>query len=213
MNLTVSETFFSIQGESSHAGRPCTFVRLAGCNLDCSYCDTRYARSGGRQQDIDDIAAWVLDQPTDLVTITGGEPLLQTHTNHLVRLLLDQGKTVLVETNGSIDIRAVDARAHCIMDLKCPDSDMADHNDMANIDRLRPHDEVKFVIASRQDFDWAVDVIRSHRLNERVEVLMSAATPRLTPTALADWILQSGLAVRLQLQIHKILWPENERGR
>jgi len=213
MNLTVSETFYSIQGESSHAGRPCAFVRLAGCNLDCSYCDTRYARSGGRQQDIDAIISWVLDQPTDLVTITGGEPLLQEHTNDLVRLLLDHGKTVLVETNGSIDIRAVDARAICIMDLKCPDSDMADHNDMANIDRLRPHDEVKFVIASRQDFDWAVDVIRSHRLDERVEVLMSAAAPRLKPASLANWILLSGLAVRLQLQIHKILWPENERGR
>lgn len=212
MSLLVSEIFHSIQGESSWAGLPCTFVRLAGCNLDCTYCDTRYARSGEPMtlhQILDRVNEW----PGDLAEITGGEPLLQQKCHDLCTALADQGKTVLLETNGSKDISGVDERVIRIMDIKTPGSGMADANRWENLDFLRPKDEIKFVLTSRNDFEWACDLVQGRSLTDRVQILFSAAQPQLSPSVLATWILESGLRVRLQLQLHKILWPGQDRGR
>ena len=212
MTLLVSEIFHSIQGESTWAGLPCTFVRLAGCNVDCTYCDTRYARSGGRPMTVTDILEEVDRWPGSLVEVTGGEPLLQAACHDLCRALADQGKTVLLETNGSMDISAVDERVIRILDIKCPGSGMVEHNKWENLSYLRPTDEVKFVISHKQDFDWACKVLRNRNLTKRAVVLFSAAQPQISPTVLAQWILESGLDVRLQVQLHKILWPNRDRG-
>ena len=212
MTLLVSEIFHSIQGESTWAGLPCTFVRLAGCNLDCTYCDTRYARSGGEPMSLHQILERVNEWPGDLVEITGGEPLLQKECHDLCKALADQGKTVLLETNGSRDISVVDARVIRIMDIKTPGSGMADATRWENLDFLRPKDEIKFVLTSRDDFEWACDLVQSRSLTDKGQVLFSAAQPHISPSVLAAWILESGLQVRLQLQLHKVLWPNRDRG-
>ena len=210
--LNVNEIFFSIQGESSRAGRPCVFVRLTACNLRCSYCDTEYAFYEGKERTIDEIVAEVVAFPSELVEITGGEPLLQTPVHDLIRELLELGKTVLIETGGSLDVSAVDPRAILIYDIKCPGSGMAGKNRWENIALLKPVDEVKFVIASDSDYQWSKGKIAEYRLTERHQVLFSPVWGDLEPRQLAEWILADGLNVRVQIQLHKLLWGAKTRG-
>ncbi|HEX9933722.1 MAG TPA: radical SAM protein [bacterium] len=210
--LKVSEIFYSIQGESTFAGRPCAFVRLAGCNLRCSYCDTAYAYGEGTPLDIDAILERVLAFSCGLVEITGGEPLLQSETPKLAQRLLDNGLTVLVETNGSVDIDRLPGGVIRIMDVKCPGSGCVGANDWKNLERLRSTDQVKWIITDRRDFDWAMELVRRHDLCRKVAVLFSPATGGLPQDLLAKWILEEKLPIRLQLQLHKILWPGKDRG-
>ncbi len=210
--LDVNEIFFSIQGESTHAGRPCAFVRLTACNLRCSYCDTEYAFFEGTERTIDEIVAEVVAFPCDLVEITGGEPLLQRQVHDLIRELLELRKTVLIETGGSMDVSAVDPRAILIYDIKCPDSGMAGKNRWENIALLKPVDEVKFVIASEGDYQWSKGKIAKYRLAERHHVLLAPVWGDLEPRQLAEWVLADGLNVRVQIQLHKLLWGPETRG-
>jgi 7-carboxy-7-deazaguanine synthase len=225
--LRINEVFHSIQGESSRAGMPCVFVRLAGCHLRCAYCDTEYAFHEGEWRSISELLEQVMDYNCGLVEITGGEPLLQPRVHLLMKRLCDRGKTVLVETSGACDIDsggACDARVIRIMDLKTPGSGESARNDWSNIARLRRTDEVKFVVCDRADYEWSRDVIVKHGLREKVdEVLMSAVfeqakgleilgKPSLSMRELAEWILEDGLAVRMQTQLHKFIWEPSTRG-
>ncbi|MBS3762335.1 MAG: radical SAM protein [Planctomycetes bacterium] len=211
--LRVSEIFRSIQGESTLAGTPCTFVRLAGCNLNCSYCDTRYAaESEGIAKSGDQICREVLALGTDLICITGGEPLLQKNTLVLVQRFLDEGKWVQVETNGSQNITPLPNDCSCILDVKCPGSGEAGTGYEKNFAMLKPNDEVKFVISDRKDFDWAIDFVIAQGLMEKCPVLFSPVYGILSAQNLAHWILESGYDVRLQLQLHKIIWPGQKKG-
>ncbi len=221
--LRVNEVFFSIQGESSWAGRPCVFIRLSGCHLRCAYCDTEYAFHEGESEAIDALIERVTSFPCDLVQITGGEPLLQKRVHDLMRRLCDLGKSVLIETSGACDISACDPRVIRIMDIKTPGSRESERMDWANLDRLTTQDEVKFVICDRRDYEWARDVIRRERLDERVgEILLSAAWAQrgeeiagvegLSMRALAEWMLADGLPARLQTQLHKLIWDPQTRG-
>jgi len=216
--LLVNEIFFSIQGESSWAGCPCVFVRLRGCHLRCRYCDTEYAFREGTGRPIDDVVEAVLAHPCRLVEVTGGEPLLQPSVHPLMTRLADHGMTVLLETSGACDIAPCDERVIRILDLKTPGSGEHERNHWPNLDRLRPHDEVKFVITDRADYVWAREVIERYRLPRRCRaVLMSpvfeqapgreiAGCRGLEPRVLAEWILADGLPVRLQTQLHKTIW-------
>jgi 7-carboxy-7-deazaguanine synthase len=206
--LLVCELFKSIQGESTHAGRLCTFVRLSGCNLFCSWCDTSYARYGGKLMHFDDLLDRIAGFACNLVEITGGEPLLQQGTAEFARRLLERGVTVLVETNGSLDIGRLPAGCIRIVDVKCPSSGESHSFLERNISLLRPADEVKFVLATREDFDWALAFVKKHSLNGLVTVLFSPVTGRVAPRELAQWIIDADAPVRLQLQLHKILWGE-----
>ncbi|MCZ6767618.1 MAG: radical SAM protein [Acidobacteria bacterium] len=210
--LVVNEIFFSIQGESSYAGRPCAFVRLAYCNLRCTYCDTEYAFSEGQKLSLDEIVSRIEGYPTDLVEITGGEPLLQSSVFPLIKRFLDDGKTVLIETGGSIDVRPVDSRAVLIYDIKCPDSGMEEKNSWENLPHLKAQDEIKFVLGSRRDYDWARTKIREWGLLGKHTVLFSPVWDQLDLRELAEWVLEDGLLVRLQVQLHKILWGAETRG-
>jgi 7-carboxy-7-deazaguanine synthase len=211
--LRINEIFFSIQGESTWAGRPCAFVRLTGCDLRCSWCDTEYAFHEGRTMAVDDVAAQLLGYGCDLVEVTGGEPLLQAAVHPLIARLLAAGMTVLVETSGASDVSRLDPRAIKVMDLKCPGSGESARNLWTNLEHLTPRDEVKFVIADRADYQWASDVTRRHNLAARVNaVLMSCAFGRLEPALLAGWILADRLPVRMQLQMHKHIWAPDARG-
>jgi 7-carboxy-7-deazaguanine synthase len=212
MIMKISELFTSIQGETSFAGLPFTFVRLTGCNLRCSYCDTRYAYEEGSDYSLDEIVTEVTKRAVPRVVITGGEPLLQDETYTLCSRLLDQGFTVLLETNGSILIKDVDPRVHRILDLKCPGSGMDNRMDFKNIRHLTERDEVKFVISNRKDFEWALAAIKQHALQGRAHLLFSPVYGRLDPGELAEWILRERLNVRLQLQLHKHIWPDKTRG-
>ena len=211
-SLTVNEIFFSIQGESTRAGHPCAFVRLAQCNLRCTYCDTEYAFYEGKEMSLENIIRQVDDYPTDLVEITGGEPLLQSAVFPLIKRFLDDGKIVLIETGGSIDVRPVDSRAILIYDIKCPDSGMMDKNLWENLPQLKPNDEVKFVLGSRRDYEWAKEQLDRWDLVSRHTVLFSSVWGQLDSRELAEWVLQDGLQVRLQVQLHKILWGNEVRG-
>jgi 7-carboxy-7-deazaguanine synthase len=213
MKLNVNEIFYSIQGESVHAGLPCIFVRLTGCNLRCSYCDTRYAFDEGEALTIDQMIGRVKTFGCSLVEITGGEPLLQDGTPVLVAELLEAGYTVLLETNGSLDIDRVDRRCSRIMDIKCPSSQAASSIDENNFQKLTANDQVKFVIGDREDFRFA------RRMLERLpdclptdRVLFSAVDGQLSPDRLARWMLEESIRARLQLQLHKVIWPDMERG-
>lgn len=210
--LPVTEIFFSIQGESSYTGQPCAFIRLTGCNLRCSYCDTEYAFEGGVQLSLSEITAQLDQYPTDLVEITGGEPLLHAPAHTLIGRLLDAGKRVLIETGGSLDIRPVDPRAVLIYDIKCPDSLMEGRNRWENLDHLRPHDEIKFVISSRRDYRWAKQKTLELELARRHLVLFSPEWNRMEAARLAGWILEDGLPVRIQVQLHKIFWGAEAKG-
>lgn len=212
--LVLSEIFYSIQGESSRAGYPCVFVRLAGCNLRCRWCDASYTyEEPGTPWGIGTIMEEIARYPAAaLVEITGGEPLLQEHVYLLMSRLLEQGRTVLLETNGSLPVDRVPPEAVIIMDIKCPGSGMADRFDQANLERLRPHDEIKLVISSRADYDWAAALVRRHKLAARCIVHFSPIMAELPPAELAGWLLDDGLPARLQLQLHAILWPGQKRG-
>lgn len=214
MTLKVNEIFYSIQGESSHAGRPCVFIRLAGCNLRCSYCDTVYAYEQGTGRTIADILESVQKYGCPLVEVTGGEPLLQEETPSLVQALLDAGYQVLLETNGSLDITRVSQGCIRIVDVKCPSSGMAETANLTNLEVLTDQDELKFVIGDREDFTFACTVVS--RINRcgltHGPLLFAPVSGVLAASDLAAWILESGLPVRLQLQLHKILWPRKKRG-
>jgi 7-carboxy-7-deazaguanine synthase len=210
--LVIHEIYRSLQGESTFAGLPCVFVRLTACHLRCVYCDTPHAFNQGETMSLDDVVARALALGDDLVEITGGEPLLQLEVYPLMSRLADAGKTVLLETSGALETSAVDPRVRVILDLKTPGSGEVEANDWSNIERLKPTDELKFVLCDRADFDWAVNVVGEHRLTERCPVLFSAAFGQVNPTDLAAWILESRLPVRLQLQQHKILWDPKARG-
>ncbi len=207
MKLKVNEIFKSIQGESTYAGLPCSFIRLTGCNLRCSYCDTTYAFEKGIDMTLEEILTDMELLGCNLVEVTGGEPLLQEGTGGLIKELLGQGYKVLVETNGSLNIDTISEEAIRIVDIKCPGSGMSERMDWKNIERLKPADEVKFVLSSREDYDWAKAVIDKYDLLEKSKVLMSVAFGRLDPRPLAEWILNDGLEVRLQLQLHRYIWP------
>ncbi len=215
MSLNVSEIFFSIQGESSHAGRPCVFVRLAGCNLRCTWCDTSYAWEAGNAMEVSEIVERVLDFGCTLVEVTGGEPLIQEQTPVMVTALLERDLTVLMETNGSIDIARVDPACHRIVDIKCPSSGMVRHNNLLNLQRLTERDELKFVIGCREDYEFAGIILaaaRPARAARPFGVNFSPVSGALFPRTLAEWILEDRLPVRLNLQLHKILWDPDSRG-
>ncbi len=211
--MKVNEIFYSIQGECSYAGRPCAFIRLAGCNLRCTYCDTEYAFSESYSMSIPEILAAIAAFPTQLAMVTGGEPVLQEQLPELLRALLDRGYTVCLETGGHVLLRDVDPRVRKIMDLKCPSSGMQHHNNYENFRYLTGSDEVKFVVGDRTDFDWACGIITAHELPDRVGVvLFSPVYKKLPYSDLARWVLHCGLPVRMQLQLHKIIWPGTLRG-
>lgn len=206
--LRITEIFFSIQGESTHAGLPCAMVRLTGCNLRCVWCDTEYSFHGGQTVTVEEILARLAQYPTKRVELTGGEPLLQKGLPVLAQRLLDLGYTVLCETSGERDLDLLPAGVKRIMDLKAPGSGELEQNRWDNLDKLRPGDEVKFVLADRIDFDWMVQVVRTHHLTDKVVVLAAPVQGQLPPRTLAEWILESGLDLRLNLQLHKLLWGE-----
>ncbi len=210
--LQVCETFYSILGESTAAGLPAFFIRLAGCNLRCRYCDTVYAYEGGEEMAAGELVKTAVSYPARRVLVTGGEPLLQAETIPLLSALADAGLTVLLETNGSRPIKAVDARVRRILDLKCPGSGMAYHNLWDNLEQLRDGDEVKFVITDQGDFSWAKEVIERHHLAGRVTLLISPVFGAVPPQEVAAWILESGLPLRLNLQLHKYIWGPEVRG-
>ncbi|MDG3005103.1 radical SAM protein [Paludisphaera mucosa] len=210
--LLVHEIYRSIQGESTFAGLPCVFVRLTACHLRCVYCDTAHAFRHGAAMGLDAVVEAVEKLGGGLVELTGGEPLLQVEAYPLMERLADKGWTVLLETSGGVATDRVDPRVRIILDVKTPASGEADANVWANLDRLRPTDEVKFVLGDREDFDWSVEVVRRHDLARRCPVLMSAVFGRVEPTELAAWILDAGLPIRLQVQLHKILWDPGARG-
>jgi 7-carboxy-7-deazaguanine synthase len=211
--LTVNEIFHSIQGESTHAGRPCVFVRLTACDLRCSWCDTPYAFHEGRKMTVDEVLSQVGAFGCEVVEITGGEPLLQPDVYPLMRRLLDEGRTVMLETGGHRSVDQVPAGVIRIIDVKCPGSGEAAKNHWPNLEHLLPTDEVKFVIKDRLDYDYARDVVARHGLIGRcAAVLFSPAHGELDPKQLAQWILADGLPVRLQLQVHKYIWGAQTRG-
>jgi 7-carboxy-7-deazaguanine synthase len=210
--LLIHEIYPSIQGESTFAGLPCTFVRLAVCDLRCTWCDTPHAFNQGTAMTLEAVLQRVQHFERPIVEITGGEPLLQDEVFALMERLADAGHTVLLETSGAHDIDRVDRRVHIIMDLKCPDSGEVSQNRWENLDLLKPTDQIKLVIASRGDFDWSADTIRRNNLAQRFVVLLSPAFGLVTPRELATWLLESRLPVRMQLQMHKYIWDPNARG-
>jgi 7-carboxy-7-deazaguanine synthase len=210
--LTINEMFFSIQGESSFMGLPCIFVRLSFCNLRCAWCDSEYTFYEGKEQTIQQVMDTVHSWPCKLVEVTGGEPLAQENCPALLHRLCEEGYQVLLETSGSLDIGRVDSRVHRIVDFKCPGSGMEARNRYKNIELLTPRDEVKFVIRDRHDFEWAKNLMQVHALPDRCPVLMSPVFGTLSYRDLAEWILDTGLPVRFQIQMHKHIWEPNTRG-
>lgn len=206
--LRVTEIFHSIQGESTHAGRPCVFVRLTGCPLRCVWCDTAYAFQGGELCAMEEVLRRVADFECRLVEVTGGEPLAQPATPTLLTRLVDRGYEVLLETSGAFAIAALDQRIGIILDIKCPDSGESERNLWANLAALKPRDEVKFVLASRRDYEWAREVVARFDLATRNTVLFSPVTSTLEPADLAGWVLADHLPVRVQIQLHKILFGD-----
>ncbi|REK10199.1 MAG: radical SAM protein [Acidobacteria bacterium] len=210
--LKVSEIFYSLQGESTFAGLPCVLVRLVGCQMRCRWCDTEYAFHGGEWMSLDDVVRRVRELDCPLVELTGGEPLLQPGALPLLERLCDLGLRVLLETGGGLDISPVDPRVHRIVDVKCPGSGEHEANLWSNLDELRGSDEVKFVLADEEDYLFAREVIGRHRLVERCPVHFSVVFGELEPASVAAWILRDRLAVRLQPQLHKLLWGAETRG-
>ena len=216
--LRVTEIFHSVQGESTWAGLPCTFIRLTGCPLRCVWCDTEYSFHGGEKMSLDDIIGRVEEIGTRVVEVTGGEPLIHRNAFVLVERLLERDYTVLVETSGAIDVAPLDPRAHKIMDLKCPDSGESKRNLWSNLEHLTARDEIKFVIASRADYEWSRDTIREHGLDMKVlngelrALLFSPVWESMDFRLLAEWVLEDRLPVRYQIQLHKIIWGANVPG-
>jgi 7-carboxy-7-deazaguanine synthase len=211
--VTVNEIFYSVQGESTYAGRPCVFVRLTACDLRCSWCDTPYAFHEGRRRTLDDVLAEVDRFDCPLVEVTGGEPLLQQEVYPLMERLLQRGKTVLLETGGHRSTARVPDAVVTVLDIKCPGSGEADRMDWTNLARLRPHDEVKFVVGDRADYGYARDVVARHGLASRVNAIhLSPVYGALDPKTLSEWVLADNLPVRVQLQLHKYIWDPQTRG-
>jgi len=210
--LRVTEIFHSIQGESTYAGQRCVFIRLTGCPLRCTWCDTDYSFYGGTFHTIDEILAKVQEYGCQLVEVTGGEPLAQPEVLPLIARLCDAGYTVLIETSGAIDVQPVDQRAKLILDVKCPGSGMTDRMHWPNLDRLTAKDEAKFVLATRADYEWARGIVAQYHLAERCTVLFSPVFGSLDLRPLAEWILADRLSVRFQLQMHKYIWAPDMRG-
>jgi 7-carboxy-7-deazaguanine synthase len=210
--LKVNEIFFSIQGEGTRAGEPCVFVRLTGCPLRCVWCDTAYAFHEGEARSEDAVLAEVAGFPCRLVELTGGEPLAQPAAFPFITRLLDEGYQVLIETSGHVSIERLDARAVAILDVKAPGSGESARMDWKNLELLKPKDEAKFVIKDRADYEWSRELVREKRLFERCPVLFSPVHGALDPGVLARWVLDDGVQARVQVQLHKYLWPGVERG-
>jgi 7-carboxy-7-deazaguanine synthase len=211
-SILIHEIYRSIQGESTFAGLPCVFVRLSVCDSRCVWCDTPHAFNQGEWMQVEEVLNHALAFDCPLVEITGGEPLLQADVLPLMTKLADAGRTVLLETSGAHDIGPVDPRVHVIMDLKCPDSGECDGNHWPNLEKLKASDQIKFVIASRRDFDWTAEMVRRHDLAGRFTLLVSPVFGRVSPQELAEWTLASGLPLRVQIQLHKVIWEPNARG-
>ncbi len=210
--LKINEIFKSIQGESSYSGLPCIFIRLTGCNLRCGYCDTEYAFYDGKQMSVDEIMRAIAPYKIDLVEITGGEPLLQEEVYPLMEKLLEKGYKVLLETAGSLSVKKVPGPVVKIMDVKCPGSGEASKNNLDNLACLTAQDEVKFVILDRKDYEWSREFIQRHAVHEKNRVIFSPVYDRLSLQDLAEWVLQDGLPVRLQTQLHKVIWGKDAIG-
>ncbi len=207
--LRITEVFYSLQGESTHVGLPTVFIRTTGCPLRCQYCDTAYAFHGGDRMSLDDILQRVAELKGWYVCVTGGEPLAQPATLTLLSRLCDAGYRVSIETSGAMDCQAIDERVTIVMDLKTPDSGESQKNLMTNLEHLKPQDQIKFVLCSRHDYEWACGVVDAHQLTKRVQVLFSPSFKQLNPTTLANWILEdTHRLVRFQVQLHKLLWDD-----
>jgi 7-carboxy-7-deazaguanine synthase len=210
--MRITEIFYSIQGESTYAGLPCTFVRLTGCPLRCTWCDSEYAFHGGIDLSLNEVMERVRAYDCRLVEVTGGEPLHQPEVFSLIHALCEDGCTVLVETSGAIDVSPVDPRAHIILDVKCPGSGMMDRMDWKNLDRLTAKDEVKFVLKNRVDYEWACSILTQYDLTHRCAILFSPVFGELDLRQLAEWMLADKLSVRFQMQLHKYIWHPSMRG-
>ena len=212
MSLKVNEIYYSIQGESTHAGRPCIFIRLTYCNLRCTYCDTEYAFYEGKDIEIPEIMAKIKQWNCNLVEVTGGEPLFQDECIDLLNELTNQNYEVLLETGGSLSISDVPIEIVRIVDFKCPSSGMEKKNLWSIVNDLQPHDEVKFVIGNREDFDWAIDMLNNYSLNEKCSILFSPTFGKIDPSLIVEWILEGDIPVRMQLQMHKHIWETEGKG-
>ena len=210
--MRLTEIFYSIQGESSFIGRPCVFIRTTACNLRCVWCDTAYSFYGGEEMRLDDIMKRVASYGCKLVEITGGEPMLQKEIYELCDRLLAADYTVLIETGGSLDLSKLDPRVIKIVDLKCPGSGETEKNYWPNLDILQPHDQIKFVIKDRADYDWTLQVIRQHRLDARFHLLFSPVFGIMELRPLAEWMLADRVQAQLQVQLHKFIWSPETRG-
>ena len=210
--MRITEVFHSVQGESTFAGLPCVFVRLTGCPLRCTWCDTEYAFVGGTDRSIDDLLDTVRSYRCRLVEVTGGEPLAQPDTATLLRRLCEEGFTVLLETSAAVDTAIVHPSVRIILDVKCPGSGMTERTHWPNVERLRPQDEAKFVIQDRRDYEWAKNILDRFRLTDRCPILFSPVFGALDPQQLAEWLLADRLPIRLQLQLHKYIWAPDMRG-
>ena len=212
MSLKITEIFYSLQGETNTVGYPTVFVRLTGCPMRCSYCDTAYAFHGGKRYELDEILAEVSSYGAKHVTVTGGEPLAQPECLQLMSRLCDAGHFVSLETGGAMDISKVDSRVYIVLDIKTPASNEEPNNTYENLEFIKPTDCLKFVICDRDDYLWSKDFVVKHGLTDQCDVFFSPSADQLDATELADWIVEDRLAVRLQIQLHKILWA-NEAGR
>ena len=212
MDLRITEIFFSIQGESNTVGYPTVFVRLTGCPMRCSYCDTAYAFHGGQKRELEDILADVAQYQTKHVTVTGGEPLAQPNCHKLMSQLCDAGYSVSLETGGAMDISQVDPRVYIVLDIKTPASNEEHNNTYANLKHIKASDCLKFVICNKDDYQWSKEFVGERSLNEKCDVFFSPSADQLAARDLADWIVSDQIPVRMQIQLHKVLW-ENEAGR
>ena len=212
MSLKVNEIYYSIQGESTHVGRPCIFIRLTYCNLRCTYCDTEYAFYEGKDLEIPEIMALIKQWNCNLVEVTGGEPLFQDECIDLLNELTNQNYEVLLETGGSLSISDVPIEIVRIVDFKCPSSGMEKKNLWSIVNDLQPHDEVKFVIGDREDFDWAKEMLNKYSLNEKCSILFSPTFGKIDPSLIVEWILEGDVPVRMQLQMHKHIWESEGKG-
>ena len=212
MALKVNEIYYSIQGESTHVGRPCIFIRLTYCNLRCTYCDTEYAFYEGKDIEIPEIMAKIKQWNCNLVEVTGGEPLFQDECIDLLNELTNQNYEVLLETGGSLSISDVPIEIVRIVDFKCPSSGMEKKNLWSIVNDLQPHDEVKFVIGDREDFDWAKEMLNKYSLNEKCSILFSPTFGKIDPSLIVEWILEGDIPVRMQLQMHKHIWESEGKG-
>ena len=212
MKLKINEIYYSIQGESSYTGLPCIFIRLTYCNLRCTYCDSEYTFHDGNNMSINDILETIKQYSCKLVEVTGGEPLVQKECITLLRKLVDLDYEVLLETSGSLTIKDVPKQVINIIDFKCPSSGMKKKNHWDNINYLKPNDEVKFIIEDREDYEWAKMKIRQYNLNKKSKILMSPSYNKIEEKEIVDWILKDNLNVKFQIQLHKIIWKDTDKG-